>query len=69
MFIPVFCVRGILFAEFQGAAERDTAAELLRAAGLQPGGGKGLWATADRPALERAARNLFSSLRRLFKNE
>ena len=61
--------KGILFAEFQGTAERDIAVDLLRAAGLQPGGGKGLWATPDRPAPERAARNFCFGLKRLFKNE
>ena len=59
---------GIMFAEFINTDSRDKAVELLRKAGCT-NGDKKIWATEDRSAPERAARNYCLGLKRILKGE
>eukprot|EP00959_Pyramimonas_sp_CCMP1952_P083998 1756504-Pyramimonas_sp.AAC.1 len=65
------CMKGvstnILFAEFLDATDRDTAVALIRGTRLQHNG-KDIWASPDRPQLERAARNYCFGLKYLLKD-
>lgn len=58
--------RGILFAKFDTAAERDSAVSLLRDAGLKHNGQE-VWAKEDLPLEVRAAKNYLLSLKRTMK--
>ena len=59
--------QGTIFADFSSHEDRDLAVALLRSAGINQGGHK-VWATQDRPPVERAARNFCFGLKNLFKN-
>eukprot|EP00959_Pyramimonas_sp_CCMP1952_P072316 1510195-Pyramimonas_sp.AAC.1 len=58
----------IVFAEFGDTVERDTAVALIRSAALQRDG-KNVWATQDRPASARTARNYCFGVKYVLKNK
>ena len=56
----------ILFAEFSNTLEHDTVIALIKSASIQ-NNGKLIWASPDRPPMERAARNYCFGLKDLLK--